>query len=339
MKIEARHAWQAQNGLTLRERVVASLPRWAPLAARVPALLNVRQRGGILASLAERVLGFSARRSLPRWRSDTYLLDPPPDDPDPDVVLLVDTFTNAFEPENAADARTVLRAAGYRVAIARASRDASRPLCCGRTLLTAGLVDDARAEARRLSDALLPHARRGAAIVGLEPSCLFTLRDEFAVLGLGDDAGVLAARAFMVDEFLDAGIHAGRAKLRLGPLPQARALVHGHCHQKAFDTFGATLRLLGQVPGLAVHAVESSCCGMAGSFGYEAEHYDASMAMAELALLPAVRAAAEDTLIVAAGTSCRHQIADGTQGARPRDALHPIRVVARALSQPTHGAT
>jgi FAD/FMN-containing dehydrogenase/Fe-S oxidoreductase len=331
MKIEARHAWQARHGLTLRERVVASLPRWAPLAARVPALLNMRERSAGLAVLTERMLGFSARRALPRWRSDTYLRGAPADDPGADVVLLVDTFTNAFEPENAADARTVLRAAGYRVAIARATRDTTRPLCCGRTLLTAGLVENARAEAQRLADALLPHAHRGAAIVGLEPSCLFTLRDEFAVLGLRGDAALLASRAFLVDEFLDAERRDGRASLALSKLPQSRALVHGHCHQKAFDTFGATRRLLEQVPGLAVDVVESSCCGMAGSFGYEVEHYDTSMAMAELALLPAVRAAADDTLIVAAGTSCRHQIADGTRETRPRAPLHPIRVVARAL--------
>ena len=215
---------------------------------------------------------------------------------------------------------------------------ADRPLCCGRTLLTAGRVDDARAEARRLVDALLPHARRGAAIVGLEPSCLLSLRDEFAVLGLGDDAALVASRAFLVDEFLDDERRAGRAPLRLRALPQSRALLHGHCHQKAFDTLGATRRLLERVPGLSVSVVESSCCGMAGSFGYEAEHYDVSMAMAELALLPAVRAAAPDTLIVASGTSCRHQIADGTRGERPRAALHPIRVLACAVEAGPHDA-
>jgi len=136
----------------------------------------------------------------------------------------------------------------------------------------------------------------------------------------------------MFEEFLAREHKAGRLKLPLKPLAQKRALVHGHCHQKAFDAFRATLAVLELVPGLTVEAVESSCCGMAGNFGFEAEHYDVSLAMAELALLPAVRAAGPDTLIVADGTSCRHQIADGTRDAgRGRQAVHAVRVLAGAL--------
>jgi Fe-S oxidoreductase len=243
---------------------------------------------------------------------------------------LVDTFTNAFEPENAHAALRVLRAAGCRVAVARDGRE--RPLCCGRTLLTAGRVDEARAEARRLVAALAPHVARGAAVVGLEPSCLFSLRDEYLVIGLGEAATRIAPRAMLVEQFLDVERRAGRLTLPLHALPQQRALLHGHCHQKAFDALSATCALLEQIPGLAVEVVESSCCGMAGSFGYEAEHYGISMAMAEAALLPAVRAASADTLIVAGGTSCRHQIADGTRGAAARTALHPVRVLERALA-------
>jgi Fe-S oxidoreductase len=212
-----------------------------------------------------------------------------------------------------------------------ADRD-RRPLCCGRTFLAAGLVDEAKREARRTLDALAPYVARGVAIVGLEPSCLLGMRDEFLVMGLGDDAKRLAERAFLFEEFIAAESRAGRLALDFAPLPEKRALLHGHCHQKAFDTMGATVAALKLVPQLEVDVIESSCCGMAGSFGYEAAHYDVSMKMAELSLLPAVRKAGEDVLLVADGTSCRHQIADGTGRAyRP---LHAARVLARALRKP-----
>jgi Fe-S oxidoreductase len=232
----------------------------------------------------------------------------------------------------------VLRAAGYRVHVAGARgsgiAEGGRGLCCGRTFLSAGLVDEARAEALRTLRALLPFAERGVAIVGLEPSCLLTLRDEFLVLGLDAALGrtgaarTLAARAVLLEEFLAAEHAAGRLALALRPLPQRRALVHGHCHQKAFDALSPTLAVLGLIPGLEVAAIPSGCCGMAGSFGYEAAHHEVSMRMAEDALLPAVRAAGDDTLVVADGTSCRHQIADGAG----REALHLARVLERALA-------
>ncbi len=171
---------------------------------------------------------------------------------DADVVLFVDTFTNYFEPENAAAALNVLRAAGYRVHVARADvadSDPARPLCCGRTYLAAGLVDEAKAEARRMVAALSPHVERGAAIVGLEPSCLLSLRDEFLVMGLGESAQRLAESAFLVEEFLARERNAGRLALSLAPLPQQRALLHAHCHQKAFDAVAATQTVLGLVPG------------------------------------------------------------------------------------------
>jgi Fe-S oxidoreductase len=329
-KIEARHRRQATHGLALRDRVVASLPRWAAWAARMPGLFNLRDRVPGAARLTERVLGIDARRSLPRWRSDTFLRTAAADEADPDVVLFADTFTQALEPENAHDALRVLRAAGYRVAVARAPAGEA-PLCCGRTWLTAGSLDMARRQAQRLLDALAPHVARGAAIVGLEPSCLLSLRDEFLVMGLGERAATVAQRAFLVEEFLEVERRSGRLTLLLRALPQSRALLHGHCHQKAFDALTPVRSMLQQIPGLTVDVVDSSCCGMAGGFGYEAEHYDASLAMAEVALLPAVRAASHETLIVAGGTSCRHQIADGTRGSQPRTALHPIRVLAAAL--------
>jgi Fe-S oxidoreductase len=243
-----------------------------------------------------------------------------------EVVLFIDTFTRYFEPENARAALKVLSAAGYKVHIAGGD---SRPLCCGRTFLAEGLVDEAKIEARRMLDALKPHVARGLAIVGLEPSCLFSLKDEFLAMLPGAATDQLAARAMLFEEFLAAEHKAGRLNdLKLKPLPQRKALVHGHCHQKAFAAMGAVQATLKLVPDLDVQVIESSCCGMAGAFGYEAEHHEVSLKMAELSLLPAIRNAPPDTLLVADGTSCRHQIKDGAQ----RNAVHVARVLEEALA-------
>jgi Fe-S oxidoreductase len=176
-------------------------------------------------------------------------------------------------------------------------------------------------------DALKPYVECGIPILGLEPSCLFTMQDEFLSLLPGETTTALAKQAMLFEEFLAAESDAGRLKLNLKPVGK-KALLHGHCHQKAFAAMGAVEKALRLVPGLEVSTVESSCCGMAGSFGYEAEHFDISMKMAEASLLPAVRKAAADTLVVADGTSCRHQIADGAQ----REAVHVARVLASALA-------
>jgi FAD/FMN-containing dehydrogenase/Fe-S oxidoreductase len=334
MKTEFLYQWQQKHGLGLKDRLIAHLPRWAPWAARLPWLANLRNTLPGAARLSEKLLGLSARRSLPTWRRDTFMSSGAVPDIAPeqaDVVLFADTFNNYFESENAVAALQVLEAAGYKVHVARpAATDAqpSRPLCCGRTYLASGLVDQAKAEARRVVDAMRPFVARGVPVVGLEPSCLLTLRDEFLVMGLGADADALGAQAFLFEEFLAREHAAGRLKLSLKALPVSHALLHGHCHQKAFDAVRPVQAILGLIPGLKVELIESSCCGMAGSFGYEAKHYDVSMQMAELSLLPAVRKAPADTLLVADGTSCRHQIADGTE----REAVHVARVLARALN-------
>jgi len=207
--------------------------------------------------------------------------------------------------------------------------DKGRPLCCGRTFLAAGLVEEAKTEARRMLHALKPYVERGIAIVGLEPSCLLTLRDEYLAMGLGDEAERLAGQAVLFEEFIAARAQSGELRLALAPLTTDAALLHGHCHQKAFDAMPAVRRVLHMIPGLNVETVESSCCGMAGSFGYEAEHFDVSMRMAELSLLPAVRKAKPETVVVADGTSCRHQIHDGCG----REALHVARVLQMALKK------
>jgi Fe-S oxidoreductase len=166
-------------------------------------------------------------------------------------------------------------------------------------------------------------------IVGLEPSCLLTLRDELLSLRADDDAKRISAHALLFEEFLAREAASGRLSLPLKPLPQKRALVHGHCHQKSFGAFDAVSQALRLIPGLAVEAIESSCCGMAGAFGYGADTYSVSIAMAEASLLPAVRGADADTIIVADGTSCRHQIGDGAG----REAVHVARVMAGSLAR------
>jgi Fe-S oxidoreductase len=202
-----------------------------------------------------------------------------------------------------------------------------RPLCCGRTFLAVGLVDEAKAEARRMLVALAPFVARGVPVVGLEPSCLLTLRDEFTAMLPGPETAALAKRAKLFEEFIAEESAAGRLALPLAPRP-GKAVLHGHCHQKAFDTVGASVAALKLVPGLDVETFDSTCCGMAGAFGYEAEHYDMSLKIGELGVLPKMRAAPAQTLLVAAGTSCRHQIAD----AAGREALHPARVLDAAMT-------
>jgi Fe-S oxidoreductase len=199
-------------------------------------------------------------------------------------------------------------------------------LCCGRTYLSTGMVDLAKSRLHELLAALLPFAQRGIAIVGLEPSCLLTLRDEALVLGFGEVATTVASQALMFEEFIAREARAGRFAPAWKPATRAMR-VHGHCHQKAFGVMPPVLEVLKLIPGAAPEMIESSCCGMAGSFGYEAEHHAVSLQMAELSLLPAVRAA-PDAIIVADGASCRHQIADGAA----REALHVARVLADHLA-------
>jgi FAD/FMN-containing dehydrogenase/Fe-S oxidoreductase len=331
MKTEFLYHYRKRHGMRLKDKLVANLPRYAPWAAKFAPLLNLRDRLPGAARLSEHWLGLSAKRSLPRWRGDTFMAGVGAPGAAPagaaEVVLFADTFNNYFESENANAALRVLRAAGYHVHVARAQGE-SRPLCCGRTYLAAGQVDQAKQEARRSIDALLPFVARGIPVVGLEPSCLLTMRDEFLAYGFGEEARLLSGAAMLFEEFIARESKAGRLDLKLKALPQSTALLHGHCHQKAFDAVKPVLSVLGLIPGLEVKLIESSCCGMAGSFGYEARHYEVSMKMGELALLPAVRQAGADTLIVADGTSCRHQILDGAG----REALHVARVLEAALA-------
>ncbi|MEO8279577.1 MAG: FAD-binding and (Fe-S)-binding domain-containing protein [Ideonella sp.] len=339
MKLEFAAQRAAARGISLKDRLIARMPDYAPLAGRLHWLFNLRDRVPGAAALSERWLGLSAKRSLPRWRRDNFqttssslglVTRDQAIASKKAVVLFVDTFNGAFETENASDAVRVLQAGGYAVHVA--TRPDGAALCCGRTLLAAGLADAAKTRAKELLQALIPLVDAGLSVVGLEPSCLLTMRDEMLVMGLGQPAERLAAKALLFEEFLALEAAAGRFAPSFSAATNPM-LVHGHCHQKAFGAMPAVFEVLKLIPGADPKPIESSCCGMAGSFGYEAGHHAVSMQMAELSLLPAVRSAT-DAIIVADGTSCRHQIADGAQ----REALHVARVLASHLKSASSAA-
>jgi FAD/FMN-containing dehydrogenase/Fe-S oxidoreductase len=326
MKIEVQAARAEKHGLSRHDRLVGYLPRYAPYAAKLPWLLNLRDIIPGAAKLSEAITGFSAKRSLPRWRSDVFEDAVTPNANGSEVVLFADTFNRYFERENLDAALAVLNAGGYRVQVAKPLDGSPRPLCCGRTFLSVGLVDEARVEAERVLAALEPFVSRGVPVVGLEPSCLLSFRDEVPAMVKGETAKRVADHAMTFEEFLAREAKGGRLDLPLKKIAD-RVLVHGHCHQKAFDVFTPAEAVLRLIPGLTVEPIESSCCGMAGAFGYAADTIDVSKAMGELSLLPAVRQADAGTIIVADGTSCRHQIHDGTG----REAIHVARVLAMSL--------
>jgi FAD/FMN-containing dehydrogenase/Fe-S oxidoreductase len=328
MKIEFLHHYHARHGWSLRDRLVAHLPRYAPYAAALAPVLNAREHMPALAALGERLVGLAARRRLPRWRKpwrESAATSRPADvrGDGRDIILFADTFSRAFEGENLDAARRVLERAGYRLHRVKPARGAGA-LCCGRTFLATGMLARARDTATLLHDSLEPFIARGARVVGLEPSCLLTLRDEYAALLPRAHAAPLAKAALLLEELLDAD----RPALRFVDQAGRKAYLHGHCHQKATGAMRAVESCLRGVPGLAVETIDSACCGMAGAFGYEAEHVEVSRAMAELSLLPALRRAEPDALVVADGTSCRHQIRD----LAGREAVHVAVVLDRAIA-------
>ena len=329
MKIEVLAARVARHGLTLRDRLVGYLPRYAELASRFAPLANWRNNSSLLRRLFEKFAGISAERALPAFRRDVFRSPAEAIGPKDgrEVVLFADTFNRIYERENLDAALRVLVEGGYRVHVPKPA-DGGRPLCCGRTFFSAGLVDQARVELDRLVATYAPFAGRGVPIIGLEPSCLLTLRDELLSLRSDDLAKNISAHALLLEEFLVREAEAGRLALPLGAIA-TKALVHGHCHQKSFGAFKPVEQVLRLIPDLNVEIIESSCCGMAGAFGYGTDTYQASIDMAELSLLPAVRRVDQATLIVADGTSCRHQIKDGTNHA----ALHVARVLAMSLDR------
>jgi FAD/FMN-containing dehydrogenase/Fe-S oxidoreductase len=337
MKIEFLAHYKARHGYTLKDHVIGRLPDYAGLLSRMPWLGNARNSVPGAKWLTQRLLGLSAQRALPHWRSKTFWrLQAAPEwlsggaalkaaqAGNRVAVLFVDTFNGTFEPDNALAAARVLRRAGYLV---HALAKSGGGHCCGRTYLSSGMVARARARLQALIRAAEPFAREGIAIVGLEPSCLLTLRDEALVLGIGKSAEIVAAQALLFEEFVAREARAGRFALALRPAEQP-ILLHAHCHQRAFGAVSPMLEVLRLIPRATPQLIESSCCGMAGAFGYEAAHQGISMQMAEASLLPAVRARPE-AIVIADGASCRQQIFDGTQ----RESIHLVRLLDRVLPQ------
>ncbi len=327
IKFEFLAHYHEANGTPLRDRMfgnIAGLSRLASGLAAAP-LNGIMRQGPVRAGL-ERGFGISRHRTLPAFAPVPFTkwfkrrrVRPTSQRK---VVLFNDTFTTYNEPHIGIAATEVLEAAGYEVILPGHK-------CCGRPMISKGLVKEARAAARHTVDRLAPYAALGLPIVGLEPSCLLSMRDEYLYLLPGDDrAAAVAECAVLFEEFIASLLEAG--DLALDFTGDARSvLLHGHCHQKALVGSRPSHRVLGLPRNYAVTEVDSGCCGMAGSFGYEAEHYDISLKMAERRLLPAVRATGEDTIVAAAGVSCRHQIRHGTG----RTALHPAEVLHGALQQ------
>ena len=324
MKIEVNAARHEALGSDLHQRLIAHLPRYAPYASRMYGLSNLPSRFKGLRRWIEPATGMSYRRPLPRWSANPYLnpATEGPADGKP-VVLFADTFNTWFEPSNLHAARQVLATAGFRVH-ALMSADGHRPLCCGRTYLTTGMIDEARQEVQRLLEAARPYLEKGIPIVGLEPSCMLGLRDEIPVLMGNQESEQLAMMSYLFEEFIEMENPALEFQQASG-----LALLHGHCHQKSFDQMIHVERSLSRIPGLEVETITSGCCGMAGAFGYAKDTYRVSQAMAELDLLPAVREADHQAIILADGTSCRHQIALGTE----REAIHVAMLMYSLLSR------
>jgi Fe-S oxidoreductase len=312
-----------RHGVPLRSRVFASIRTLNRLGAAYAPLSNVPGRVQPLRALLGRALGIAPQRPLPVFQRDSlvrwFARRRPVSAPSQGTLtFLADSFTTFTEPGVGRAAVELLERAGWAV------RLESRG-CCGRASLSKGLVDDAKTRAARLARLITTATEPGSPVVGCEPSCLFTLRDEHRAL-LPDDPAVrdVAGRVRQVEELLGEAVDAGRLVLRADSwLTGRRVLYHGHCHQKAEVGTAATIALLRRIPGVEVVELDAGCCGMAGSFGFEAEHYELSMQVGSDRLFPAISAEPADTVVAATGVSCRQQIAHGTA----RRAMHPVELL------------
>ena len=332
IKIEYLAQRNAVEGIPWRTRLFANLPLWLHRMPWLENLIVLRNRTPWLAKLSGRLLGISPGRRLPLSTTERHRVSSNHGGSEQnEVVLFIDTFTHYYDPQIADSAVAVLQAGGYRVFTATTlptSPEAARPLCCGRTFIAHGMLDEARTEARRTLDALIDHARAGRTIVGLEPACLLALRDDYLSMDLGEDAELVSKQSILFEEFIAREQKAKRMQLPLKALEnmQAPLLVHGHCHQKAVGAMKSMRKVLKMIPGLEFEFIESSCCGMGGSFGLEKEHEELSMKMAEQSLLPTIRKA-KGAAIIANGFACREQILAGSE----RKAKHIAVILGEAL--------
>ena len=317
MKIELTNLKTQKYGLNLHDRLIAYLPDYAKIASKMPSLFNLRDKIPGAAKFSEVFLGFTSKRPLPKWRKDFFKDQELPSslvlnsDKSP-VILFVDTFSRYFEPENIRSAIKVLKAAGY-YPFLPSLETTKKPLCCGRTYLSNGLINKAKAEGELILETFLPYLKDGVPVVGLEPSCILSFRDELPALINDCNINLLKNNSFTFEELLSKRCD----KLNFKKINK-KVLLHGHCHQKAFDAVKPIENVLGMIEGLSVEVIDTSCCGMAGSFGYNKNTYDISLKMAKEKLFPAIMKTKEDITVIADGTSCRCQIKDGIN----REAVH-----------------
>ena len=327
MKIEVLAQKYKNEQPPFHDKVIAYFPHYAPLLSRVSGALNLREEIPALAKISEWLFGLDSKQKLPNWAgySSLHTLPEANKEEATDALVFADCFNRYFEPDNVHAAIEVLSAGNRRSGLLAPSDGSKRPLCCGRTFLSMGLVEQATLEAKRFVEAALEHIERGTPIVGLEPSCILSLREEMPeLLSIESD---FKEKVFLIEEYMAGTKDTEPMELDFISLGERKAFFHGHCHQKASGVMNFTVNALQKIPGSKLEVIESGCCGMAGSFGYQKKTSQIANKIGELDLLPQVRAIEEKALIVASGTSCRHQIRTKTG----REALHPIRIIRDAL--------
>ena len=329
-KSEFLAGYWARNGLTWRARLFGNIHKLSRWGSRLAPVSNWIVRSRPARRLNEKMFGIDRRRIPPPWRRQTLRrwferrTRPSPEDA-PTAVLFTDTFTNYYEPEIGIAAVELLELGGLGV-------QPGENQCCGRPLISQGLLEAARQQARVNTRLLYPIAAQGQKIIFCEPSCLSAMREEAPALLRGEEqskAQKVARSCLLFEEFLEQAIQAGQVNLALKPGPE-KILLHGHCHQKAMGLVPPARALLSRIPGCTVEELDAGCCGMAGSFGLLREHYEISQNIGERRLLPAARNQEANTVLVAAGTSCRHQVEHFTR----RGAVHPAVLLHSLLGNP-----
>ena len=324
LKYEFLHNYNNANGAPLRAKLFAHVNRLNRAASRFAPLTNLASHTPGLRWLLHQFLGIHKNRPLPAFARQTFPAwfenrTPTANAPRGPVVLFNDTFMNYNVPSVGVAAVEILERAGFQVILANAQ-------CCARPMISKGLLDEAKANSRSNVDLLAPYAADGVPIVGCEPSCLLTLRDEYPDLLRDDKSKSVAANSFLIDEFLMNLHRKGELDLQFSDA-RKKILFHGHCHQKALVGTADTLNLLNLPPNFTVEEAKTGCCGMAGSFGFEKEHYDISMAIGAQKLFPLVESKSDDWEIAVTGVSCRQQL----QHATTRNPQHPIQLLHQAL--------
>jgi Fe-S oxidoreductase len=335
LKAEFMQHWYDRHGIPLRTLLIAHITKINRIGSVFPAFFNMLVTNSFISGLIKKLVGFASLRSIPtlgkitlrRWiRRNIEKHNP--DNPKGTVCLFIDEFTNYNDTGTGIAAVKLLTLLGYRIITVSHSESA-------RTFLSKGLLRNARKIARKNLSALSGVISEKVPLVGIEPSAILAFRDEYPELSGSDYRAVaetIAANSFMVDEFIAREYRAGRIERNSFTDEESFIVVHAHCQQKAIITSAPTLEMLSIPVNYKVREIPSGCCGMAGSFGYEKEHYELSNRIGELVLFPEIREAAAEVLIAAPGTSCRHHIKDGTG----RKAVHPVEILYWALKQNRH---